>query len=179
MASRLPRFLVLLLAAGASGCASLGFLPADAMATLKQPNHVDAFRTGDFIDHPGYGGKLDGFAVFQTGHLPPPLSRQLADLIANPATYIDKTRADEFAPSAGYRFYRRQNGGLVTLDVLVGFDSGQIMLVQHDGKQREIFRRLLVFDPAREQILDITRQAFPDDDFIQTLPLIHPAGKME
>jgi hypothetical protein len=177
--ANLRQLLMLLLAATAGGCASLSFLPADAMATLQNPNHVDAFRTGGFVDHPGYGGKIDGFAIFQTGHVPPSLSSQLGDLIANPATYLDKTRPDDFEPSAGYRFYRRVGGGLVSLDVLVGFDAGEVLLVQHDGKQRENFRRMLVFDPGREQLLDLTRQAFPDDDFIQSLSLIRPTGKVE
>src|ERR1700733_11376583 len=108
---------MILLASAAGGCASLSFLPADAIATLKQPNHVDAFRTGTLIDHPGYGGKMDGFAVFQTGEMQPDLSRQLADAIADPSTYRDTTRYNEFTPTTGYRFYYRARGGQISLDV--------------------------------------------------------------
>jgi hypothetical protein len=182
MASRLMSYLVrslglmALLAAG--GCAGLGFMPAEAVTTLKNPTHVEAYRTGKLDDHPGYGGKMDGFAVIRTGEASEDVARDLAEAIQDPTLYRDATRDQDFVPTVGYRFYRKLSGGRgqMSLDILVGFDCDEILLVAHDNKLRENFRRLLEVDPGRERLLDLTRQAFPFDELVQSLsPVRTPA----
>jgi len=173
--------LTLLLASFAGGCSSLSFIPADAMATLANPSHVEAYRTGTIDDHPGYGGKMDGFAVFQTGDVTPDLTRTLAAIVADPSTYIDATRPDDFVPLAGYRFYRRldEGGGQVSIDVLVSFDCDEILLVAHDKRQKENFRRLIESDPGRGKLLEITRNTFSSDVSIQALPEVRAPSTEE
>jgi len=164
----LPLLLASLCSAG--GCADLGFLPVAATTTLDKPTHVEAYRTGKLDDHPGYGGKLDGFAVFNTGAIPPDVAQTLAATIADPTSYHDAVRRDEFVPSVGYRFYRRVGGpGQYSVDVLIDFDSDEVLLVQRDPKLRENFRRVLETDHTRQRLLEISRQAFPFDLTVQSM----------
>ena len=163
--------LALTCAGCATGNSALAFLPADAENTLGNFDHVEAYRIGSLDDHPGYGGKLDGYAVFQTGTLTPQLSRDLASAVVDTSTYLDSSRTGNFNPAVGYRFCRSVNGHAeVNLDALIDFDESQVLLVQHDGRRSEIFRRLLECDPGRAKLLDLTRQAFPGDMKIQTMP---------
>jgi hypothetical protein len=163
MPSRILLFIAL--ATCCSGCANLSFLPADAMASLSDSSHVEAYRTGTLDAHPGYGGKLDGFAIFQTGDLTPDLVQQLSAVIDDPASFIDSTRTDDFVPTVGYRFYHRVPAGQVSLDVLVDFDRDEVLLVAHDIRQKETFRRLIESDPCRARLLEIARQVFPKEKF--------------
>jgi hypothetical protein len=164
-------FFTLLALTSAGGCATLSFLPAEATQTLVHPTHVEAYRTGTLAAHPGYGGKLDGFAVFNTGQAPPELAAQLADAIADPASYRDEVSAEEFVPDVGYRFYRLLDGGRGqwSLDVLISFDEDQVLLVGRDNKLHENFRRLIESTPGRGRFLQLSRQAFPFDDFVQSI----------
>jgi hypothetical protein len=180
--SQLLRLLGLMLLLGAGGCAGLSFIPADAATTLANPTHVEAYRTGKLEDHPGYGGKMDGFAVIRTGEAPPDLAHDLAQAVADPTIYRDKTRDLDFVPTVGYRFYRQLDGGRgqESLDVLVGFDSDEVLLVARDNKLRENFRRMLEVDPGRERLLDLSRQAFPFDELVQSLSAVRtPATQPE
>jgi hypothetical protein len=160
----------MLLLLSLSGCSSLGFLPAASVATLNHPTHVEAYRIGSLADHPGYGGKMDGYAVFDTGHAPPDAAKDLASAIADPNTYRDAVRPDDFTPVIGYRFYRLlpYGRGQASLDVLIDLDSDELMLVAHDGRLREVYRRLMESDPARQRLLQISRQTFPFDELIQS-----------
>jgi hypothetical protein len=169
---RFQTMLLLAAMALASGCQSLSFLPSDAMVSLSDPSHVEAYRTGTLDAHPGYGGKMDGFAIYQTGDMTPDLVQQLAAVINDPASFIDSTRPDDFVPTVGYRFYHRVAPGQVSLDVLVDFDRDEVLLVAHDIRQKETFRRLIESDPGRQRLLEIARQVFPLDGFIQSLPMV-------
>lgn len=157
----------------AAGCAEVPFIPTEAVATLQHPTHVEAYRTGTLDDHPGYGGKLDGYAVFGTGSASGQVAADLTALVTNPATYHDEAGPPDFVPTVGFRFYRRLDGGggQMSVDVLVGFDHDQILLVARDGKLREIFRRMMESDPGRPRLLELSRQAFPFDDTVQSLAL--------
>jgi hypothetical protein len=159
-----------LLAVG--GCANLSFLPAETAATLANPSHVEAYRTGTLDAHPGYGGKMDGFAVIGAGQVSADLAKQIGQLAIDPATYRDATRRGEFVPVVGYRFYRHLSDGRgqMSVDMLISFDSDEVLLVARDGKLRENFRRLLESDPARQSLLDLTRQVFPLDVPVQSIP---------
>jgi len=163
------------------GCANLSFLPAEAAATLAHPTHVEAYRTGKLDDHPGYGGKMDGFAVINTGDASPELAHNLGSLFSDPATYLDDVRPNDFVPSVGYRFYRRLNdsgGAQVCIDVLIAFDCDEVLLVARDSKLKETFRRMMESDPAREKLLEASRQAFEFDQLIQSLSEVRPAASM-
>ena len=153
-----------------SGCSTLNYLPAASVATLNNPTHVEAYRIGSLDDHPGYGGKMDGYAVFDTGHTPEDAAKDLAAAIADPATYHDAVRPADFTPVIGYRFYRQlpSGRGQASLDVLIDLDSDELMLVAHDQRLREVFRRLMESDPARQRLLNISRQSFPFDQLIQS-----------
>jgi len=156
----------------AAGCAGVGFMPADAAATLAHPTHVEAYRTGEMSDHPGYGGKMEGYGVIGTGFVSPEVAEQLAAVVADPASYRDAPGSNEFEPDIGYRFYRQLDGGRgqMSLDVLIGFDSDQVLLVARNARLREDFRRMLVSEPARSRLLELTREAFPLDEAVQSIP---------
>jgi hypothetical protein len=163
--------LLLLLLLAAPGCSTLNFLPSDAAATLANPSHVEAYRTGTIDDHPGFGGKMDGFAVFGTGQTSPDSAKSLAATVSDPATYRDATRNEDFTPTLGYRFYRRlpSGRGQLSVDVLINFDSDEVLLIARDAGLHEVFRRRLEFDPARLRLLEISRDSFPFDQLVQSL----------
>jgi hypothetical protein len=161
--------LSLIAASLAGGCANVPFIPAQATATLQHPSHVEAFRTGTLDDHPGFGGKMDGYAVFNTGWASDDVIAQLGAIIVDAATYTDDAGPADFVPTVGYRFYRRSGGGLYSVDVLIGFDHDQILLVARDEKLREDFRRMFESAPARAWLVRLTQQAFPDDRTVQSL----------
>jgi hypothetical protein len=156
-------------------------MPAQAMMTLKSPTHVEAYRTGKLEDHPGYGGKMDGFGVIRTGHLDDDSIAALSQTIADPDSYFDAARPDEFVPDIGYRFYRHldHGRGQMSLDVLLDFDLDEVLLVARDNKLHEVFRRILETDRSREKLLEITRQAFPFDELVQSLSEIRPTTTQE
>jgi hypothetical protein len=159
-------------ALGCAGCANPGFIPADALTTLKNPSHVEVYRTGTLDDHPGYGGKLDGFAVFGTGHVSHQAAADLAAAVTDPSTFDDADAIDDFVPTVGYRFYRHRGQGLgqMSVDVLLGFDGDQMLVVARDEKLREFFRRMFSIVPGRARLLDLVRRAFPHDSVVQSLP---------
>ncbi len=156
------------------GCAGVGFLPSEAVATLQKPTHVEAYCMGTIEDHPGFGGKMEGYAVIRTGHASDELAGQIAAAVQDAATYRDEAGPPEFVPTVGYRFYRHLTGGhgQATMDVLVGFDSDQILMVVRDGTLRENFRRMIIAEPGRARLLELARQAFPFEDMVQTVPEI-------
>lgn len=172
MSARLAYFMIVLAALAGGGCAGPTFLPAGATAALANPTSVEAYRTAKMEDHPGYGGKLDGFAVIGDGQVSDDLAKQLATLALDPASYRDETRTDDFVPLVGYRFYRRTDDGRghTSVDVLVSFDADEVLFVARDSQFHENFRRLLESDPSRAQWLDLTRQIFPLDVPVQSVP---------
>src|SRR5580700_11226986 len=50
-------FFLLSAAFWGTGCANPGFIPPDALTTLRSPSHVETYPTGTLDNHPGYGGK--------------------------------------------------------------------------------------------------------------------------
>jgi hypothetical protein len=154
------------------GCSGVGFMPAEAALTLGRPTHVEAYRMGTLEDHPGYGGKMEGYAVIRTGSAPPELAGELAEAVQDPTIYRDEAGPQDFVPTVGYRFYRRldRGRGQMTIDVLISFDSDQILMVARDNALREDFRRMIVSQPGRSRLLDLTRQAFPFDEVVQAIP---------
>jgi ABC-type amino acid transport substrate-binding protein len=163
--------LALLGALCAGGCAAVPFIPAQAAATLEHPTHVEAFRTGTLDDHPGFGGKMDGYAVFETGWISDEDAAELAAVVLDPATYRDDAGPADFVPTAGFRFYRQLGGGRgqTCVDVLIGFDHDQILLVARDEKLREDFRRMLDSAPGRESLVRLSQDALEFDQTIQSL----------
>jgi hypothetical protein len=150
----------------------VGFLPAEAVATLKKPTHVEAYRMGTLEDHPGYGGKMEGYAVIRTGSASEDVAGQLAEAVQDSSTYRDEAGPDDFVPTVGYRFYRHlTNGrGQASMDVLVSFDSNQILMVVRDGTLRENFRRMIIAEPGRSHLLELAKEVFPFDTVVQTIP---------
>jgi hypothetical protein len=151
------------------GCAQVPFLPAEAALTLQHPTHVEAYRTGTLDDHPGYGGKMDGFAVFGTGAVTDDVATEVAAAIADPTTYYDNAGPEDFVPTLGFRFYRKVGGGQTSVDVLIGFDHDQVMVVARDNKQREDFRRLMDSTPGRARLVKVSQEAFEVDLEVQSL----------
>jgi hypothetical protein len=149
----------------------VGFIPGDVAKTLAHPTHVEAYRTGEIADHPGFGGKMEGYAVFDTGMASDETARDLAAAFADPATYLDASGPSNFEPTVGYRFYRQLDGGRGqwSVDVLIGFDTDQVLMVGRDNKQREDFRRMLVSVPGRTRLLELSREAFPLDTAVQEI----------
>ena len=154
------------------GCAGVGFLPSEAVATLDKPTHVEVYRMGTLEEHPGYGGKMEGYAVIRTGKATDELAGQVAAAVQDPAVYSDKAGPEDFVPTVGYRFYRHLSGGhgQATMDVLVGFDSDQILMVVRDSSLRENFRRMIIVEPGRTRLLELARQALPFDEVVQSIP---------
>jgi hypothetical protein len=170
MSRQLAVLMLLLVACG--GCVSPTFIPARATAALTTPTSVEAYRVGSLDAHPGYGGKMDGFAVIGDGQMTDDLAKQLAALVLDPSSYRDETRSDEFVPLVGYRFYRLTDdrSGHTSVDVLVSFDADEVLVVARDKLFHENFRRLLESDPSREEWLGLTRQIFPLDVPVQSVP---------
>jgi hypothetical protein len=123
-------------------------------------------------DHPGYGGKLDGFAVIRTGHISPDTAADLASAVTDPATYGSADAVDDFVPTVGYRFYRHLDGGIgqMTVDVLIGFGGDQLLLVARDNRLREYFRRMFYIGPGRARLVELSRLVFTFDPVVRSLP---------
>lgn len=115
---------------------------------------------------------MEGYGVIRTGFVSAELAEQLAAVVADPSSYRDSAGTNEFEPDIGYRFYRQLDGGRgqMSLDVLISFDSDQVLLVARNNKLREDFRRMLVSEPARSRLLELTREAFPLDEQVQSIP---------
>jgi len=176
-AGMMRNFLILLLLS-AGGCQSIGFLPAGASDTLASPSHVEAYTLGKIEDHPGLGGKMDGFAVTGTQKIEDISAQQLAVVVADTSSFSDKMPNADFSPIVGYRFYRQlEHGkGQVSVDVLLDFQNDLLMLVTRDNRVREYFRRILDSSPSRERLLDLTQQIFPMNTDIQSI-LAYPGTR--
>lgn len=164
------------LVSGGCSAGNLSFLPADAAAALAKPTHVEAYRVGKLDDHPGYGGKVDGFAAVRTGHVDAATAGRVSEAATDPEGYRDATRPCEFVPSIAYRFYRRLDAGRGqdSVDVLVSFDCDEVMFVSRDPRQHEVFRRLIAADPGRGRWISLARDTFPLDLDLQSLPERRP-----
>jgi hypothetical protein len=162
-----------------TGCSTVSFLPAQVGATLHAPNHVEAYRVGTLDTHPGYGGKMDGFAVFSTGHASPGVAASLASAVADSRTYGDAVQSSDFVPDVGFRFYRRlpDGPGQLCVDVLISFASDEVLLVARNEKLREDFRRLFTCEPGRKELVDLTREAFEFEDWAQALSEFEPESR--
>ena len=120
-------------------------LPSRNLTALTTPDHVEAYAVGTTKAHPGFGGKLAGFGVYNSATLSPDDAREFgaaAGRLLKTAPVVSQTG---FSPVFGCRFYvKSEDGqGQESADVLVDDGAQTMLVVMRDPVKKEIGRRLL------------------------------------
>jgi hypothetical protein len=159
-----------------AGCASTApsepespILPKMAADLLHQSDYVEAYRVAPLADHPGAGGKVAGFAVLSAHSMADDQARKLAAAVTTASNLREpasSSTTSTFDPIVGYRFYR----GSEEVAVLLSFSANQLLVVQKDVHRKEVYRHTWSIADSRPTFLQITKQAFPDNPQVTTLP---------
>ncbi|HTW95327.1 MAG TPA: hypothetical protein VMD30_11065 [Tepidisphaeraceae bacterium] len=173
-----PLLILAALLAANPACNSPAFnYPPEASDILANVTRVEAYRVGSLNDHPGFGGKVDGFAALETAHITPGIAHRAAVIALDPASFCPLTQAGDFKPTIAWRFYRLlpDGQGQDAVDMLVDFNSNEVMVVSRDGHLHEYFRTMAGCRPSRQRLIKLARDTFPNDDDLANLATSGPA----
>jgi len=174
-----PLVLLASMVAANAGWISPGFnYPDEATDILKNVTHVEAYRVGLLKDHPGFGGKVDGFAAMETAHITPAVARRATAIALDPANFSQLMEAGKFQPTIAWRFYRLFPGGMGqdAVDMLVDFNSNEVLIVSRDVHLHEYFRTMAGCQPSRQKLLKLACDTFPNDADLAKLASTPHAG---
>lgn len=134
------------------------FLGRTGTIVLRQPTKIEAWRI--------HGGQGTPEIASPAKELNVDLARQLAALMLDSKTYsFDSAKGCMFEPAVGFRIWRDKR----SIDVILCFHCTELKLVSPDPVSPKYPSRTEDFDNARPAMINLVKQAFPDDKEIQEL----------
>lgn len=146
-------------------------------AIFDKATRVETFRLFPTSASDKPVGDVRGFATYWRGTTGAGFARKLGAVLLRPDTYVlpgQSTTLCYFEPGVAYRVW----SGTKFLDVVVCFHCNQLGVVENDPKvpERNIGGRLSArmnvlgnFNPARAELLSLTKEAFASDEALQAI----------
>jgi hypothetical protein len=147
------------------GDRALRVLPAAAAVEVYRvdpKDYADPTRTPTTPDE-----RVGGYAVTATGPPQgPEFAARLRRLLFDPGTYwFEAAKGCIFQPGVAFRL--RDGGDVV--EVLLCFSCDELRILTRDAAGNVLHRGDEDFDPARPALVELAREAFPDDPVIRAL----------
>ncbi len=164
MKTSINRHVLLLLPfIGLFGCGS-SMLPGESIVTGA--TRVEVFRVGSEQTNPQDGKALGGYPILATGkEQGADFAARLAKVLKSDGVTPNRKKCG-LQPGVGYRIWN----GKLSVEVLICFKCDVLWPHVVGSSDAAPHREWQDFDPARADLLALTKEAFPDDAEIQALP---------
>ena len=148
------------LMAGELGCGSASNIP-------REPTRVEVFRVSSEQAGPSDAAKIGGYPILGTGkEQGPEFAARLSKVLRSDGVTPNRKKCG-LQPGVAYRLWN----GNKAVEVLVCFKCDVLWphVVGEEGVPPH--HEWKDFDPVRPELLALTKEAFPEDAEIQSLPM--------